>query len=92
MDGDFQDGDQIPPVRQYATVLSINPLTVTRAYQSLVDENILEKRRGLGVFVREGAIQTLIARERKRFIEQEWPKIQWQMQQLGLTISDLPNE
>jgi len=83
-------GDQaLPSVRQVATDLSVNPLTVTRAYQSLVDLGVVETRRGLGMFATEGARTALLAHERDKFLTQDWPRVLHQIEQLGLDVSDL---
>jgi GntR family transcriptional regulator len=81
--------EALPSVRQIATDLSVNPLTVTRAYQSLVDLGVVETRRGLGMFATTGAGKTLLAHERKKFLNDEWPRILHQIEQLGLDAKDL---
>lgn len=83
------EGEALPSVRQVATDLSVNPLTVTKAYQSLVDLGVVEKRRGLGMFVTEGARQTLLDHEKTQFLTEEWPRIAKRIAALGLTIEDL---
>jgi len=83
--------DALPSVRQIATDLSVNPLTVTRAYQSLVDLGVVEKRRGLGMFVTGGARESLLAHERRKFLNEDWPRLLHQIEQLGLDVRDLLN-
>jgi GntR family transcriptional regulator len=78
-------------VRQVATEYRLNPLTVLKAYQQLADEGLVEKRRGLGMFVAPGAGEALMKDERQRFLEQEWPRIRATIQRLGLPAADLLN-
>lgn len=89
LNGEIGEGEAIPSVRQTAAELSVNPLTVTKAYQSLVDAQILEKKRGLGMFVTSGAREALLGQERDRFISEDWPRIAAQIQMLGLKVDDL---
>lgn len=89
LDGSLQEGDALPSVRNLAVELQLNPITVSRAYQLLVDEDLVEKRRGVGMYVRDGARNILLERERQRFLETEWPKVVNQIQRLGLTASQL---
>lgn len=84
LEGALKDGDSLPSVRSVAADYQLNPLTVMKGYQELVDENLVEKRRGLGMFVREGACDTLMLNERDRFVQEEWPKIVQVIQRLGL--------
>ncbi len=83
------EGEALPSIRQIAMDLSVNPLTVTRAYQSLVDLQVVEKRRGLGMFVAEGARHKLLAHERQAFLNDEWPRIKARIETLGLHPKDL---
>jgi GntR family transcriptional regulator len=92
IDGVFADGDALPSVRQISTDLRINPITVSKAYQLLVDEGFVEKRRGLGMFVATGAHDHLVTHERNRFLTEQWPNIIEQMHRLGLSLDDLPSE
>jgi len=87
--GSFKEGEPVPSVRQVAGQERINPLTVSRGYQLLVDDGLLEKRRGLGMFVSEGAREAALNRERQRFLTNEWPKIRERIEALGLSIADL---
>ncbi|KEZ77169.1 GntR family transcriptional regulator [Salinisphaera hydrothermalis] len=84
LDGRLAETDALPSVRQVAADYQINPLTVSKAYQSLVEDNLVEKRRGLGMFVREGAREHLLASERDRFVNEEWPAIRARIDRLGL--------
>ena len=89
LEGVLKEGEAIPSVRQVATEYRVNPLTVLKAYQQLADEGLVEKRRGLGMFVAPGAGSALMTDERARFLEQEWPRVQATIQRLGLSITDL---
>ncbi len=89
LDGDIKEGDAMPSVRQISLELKINPLTVSRAVQELEDDGALEKRRGLGTFVREGAREQLRAKERDRFMEEDWPQIAARLNRLHIEVSDL---
>ena len=85
----LKEGDPLPSVRSVAAEYQINPLTVLKGYQSLVDEGLVEKRRGLGMFVREGARRNLMKNEREQFLKNEWPQIKQRIQRLGLDIQEL---
>jgi len=87
--GTIAEGDALPSVRQVATDLSVNPLTVTKAYEALVDLGTVEKRRGVGLFVTHGAREALRAHERDKFLSEEWPGILSRIAALGLSIDDL---
>jgi GntR family transcriptional regulator len=89
LDGALKEGDPLPSVRQVAAELRVNPLTVLKGYQELANEDLIEKRRGLGMFVRPGAHQALLRDERERFLNEEWPRISATMQRLGLQPGDL---
>ena len=86
------EGDAVPSVRQVAGDEKINPLTVSKAYQLLVDEGLLEKRRGLGMFVTSGARDKALVQERDLFLTQEWPRIRARIDSLGLSLDDLLGE
>src|ERR1700710_3063612 len=75
LDGVLKEGDPLPSVRTVAAEFSVNPLTVLKGYQQLVDENLVEKRRGRGMFVSNGCRKSLIRDERQRFLEDEWPRV-----------------
>ena len=89
LEGALKEGEALPSVRQVATEYRLNPLTVLKAYQQLADEGLVEKRRGLGMFVAPGAGAALLKDERRRFLEQDWPKIQATIQRLGLDAETL---
>jgi GntR family transcriptional regulator len=79
----------LPSVRNVATESRVNPLTVMKAYQQLADEELVEKRRGLGMFVSAGARNLLLQSERRRFLAEEWPRVQATIQRLGLKPEQL---
>ncbi|MCI0516979.1 MAG: GntR family transcriptional regulator [Woeseiaceae bacterium] len=83
------DGDALPSVRNVAAEYRLNPLTVLKGYQELVDEGLVEKKRGRGMFVTAGARRQLMKDERQRFLDEEWPKIAATISRLGLDIDDL---
>jgi len=85
----LKEGDPLPSVRSVAADFRLNPLTVLKGYQQLVDEQLVEKRRGRGMFVSTGARKALMKDERQRFLEEEWPKIYATIQRLGLTQDEL---
>ena len=89
LDGILKPGDALPSVRQVAAEYQLNPITVSRAYQELADEAIVEKRRGLGMYVTEGASEKLLSSERDRFLREEWPAVLERIQRLGLSIDRL---
>lgn len=81
--------EQLPSVRQVAAEYAVNPITVMKAYQLLADEGVLGKRRGLGMFIQEGARERLLSQERRQFLEVEWPRIHRRIQDLGLSLAEL---
>jgi GntR family transcriptional regulator len=89
LEGSLKEGEALPSVRQVATEYRLNPLTVLKAYQQLADEGLVEKRRGLGMFVAPGASAALMKDERARFLATEWPRIQSTIQRLGLSTEEL---
>ena len=89
LEGALKEGDSLPSVRNVAADFRVNPLTVLKGYQQLVDEQLVEKRRGLGMYVVEGARKLLLKGERQKFLEDEWPKIFATIQRLGLTPDEL---
>lgn len=89
IDGTLGEETALPSVRQVAVDFQVNPLTVSKAYQSLVEDGLVEKRRGVGMFVRQGARQALLAREREKFLNEDWPKLAAKISQLGLDLDDL---
>ena len=91
LDGVLKEGDPLPSVRTVAAEYRVNPLTVLKSYQELVDEELVEKRRGLGMFVVKGARKLLLKGERQKFLEEEWPRIYANIQRLGLDAEGLLN-
>ncbi len=89
IDGTLAEGEALPSVRQVAVDFQVNPLTVSKAYQSLVDDNLVEKRRGVGMFVRSGARRQLLESEREHFLNEEWPRLAEKIRQLGLSLEEL---
>jgi GntR family transcriptional regulator len=89
LEGTLKEGDPLPSVRTVAAEFRINPLTVLKSYQQLVDEQLVEKRRGLGMFVSAGAAVALHTDERRRFLEQDWPRIRATISRLGLSAEEL---
>jgi GntR family transcriptional regulator len=89
LDGGLKEGEALPSVRQVALDLQVNPLTVSKAYQELADEGLVERRRGLGMFVIEGVQKSLGSREREAFLNEEWPEIVARIRRLGLKPEDL---
>ena len=89
LDGLLGEGDALPSVRTVAAEYRINPLTVLKGYQQLADEGLVEKRRGLGMFVNAGARNALLRDERRRFLVEQWPGLHATMVRLGLTLDDL---
>lgn len=89
LDGTLAEGEPLPSVRTVASDFQLNPITVSKSYQALVDEGLVEKRRGLGMFVREGARKSLVASERAKFLNDEWPAMLSRIEQLGLSVEDL---
>jgi len=89
LDGVLKEGDPLPSVRNVAAEFRVNPLTVLKAYQHLVDENLVEMKRGLGMFVKPGAREFLLKGERQKFLKEEWPRIAETIERLGLTEKEL---
>ena len=89
LDGVLKEGDPLPSVRNVAAELRVNPLTVLKSYQQLVDEKLVESRRGLGMFINAGARGLLLQGERQKFLQEEWPRISANIQRLGLTPEEL---
>ncbi len=89
LDGVLKPGDALPSVRQVAAEYQLNPITVSRAYQELADEALVEKRRGLGMFVTEEAAKKLLISERERFLNDEWPAVAERINRLGLSTEEL---
>ena len=89
LDGVLGEGDPLPSVRQVAAEYRVNHLTVLKGYQQLVDERLVESRRGRGMFVVAGARGLLLQGERRKFLEEQWPRIHATIQRLGLTPEEL---
>ncbi|MDB5481000.1 MAG: GntR family transcriptional regulator [Caulobacteraceae bacterium] len=89
LDGLLLEGDPLPSVRTVAAENRVNPLTVLKGYQQLVDEQLVEKRRGLGLFINAGAREVLLQAERQRFLSEQWPAVHATIQRLGLTPQEL---
>lgn len=89
LDGVLNEGDPLPSVRQVAAEYRVNHLTVLKGYQQLVDEQLVEVKRGRGMYVRPGARELLLAAERERFLTEQWPRVQATIQRLGLTLDEL---
>jgi len=89
LDGTLAEGEALPSVRTVASEFHLNPITVSKSYQALVDDGLVEKRRGLGMFVCEGARKSLVTSERNKFLNDEWPAMISRIEQLGLSIEDL---
>lgn len=89
LDGMFRDGDMLPSVRAFAAQQGANPLTVAKAYQSFQDEGLVTVKRGVGMFVADGATRRLRAIEKTHFLENVWPPVAAQMQRVGVSLSDL---
>jgi GntR family transcriptional regulator len=89
LDGLLKPGDPLPSVRQVAAEYQLNPITVSRAYQELADEALVEKRRGLGMYVTEEAARKLLVSERDRFLTEEWPQVMERIARLGLKLEEL---
>jgi GntR family transcriptional regulator len=89
LDGVLKEGDPLPSVRNVAAEFRVNPLTVLKAYQQLADEELVEKKRGLGMFVKTGARDLLLSGERQKFLSEEWPRVAATIQRLGLKPQEL---
>lgn len=89
LDGVLKQGDPLPSVRQVAAEFQLNPITVSKSYQELVDNGLVEKRRGMGMYVTEGARETLLGSERERFLREEWPPLFARLKRMGLDIKTL---
>lgn len=92
LDGVLKEGDSLPSVRNVAAEYTVNPLTVLKGYQELVDEQLVETRRGRGMFVREGALALLMTAEREKFLTEQWPRVEATIRRLGLSTDELLNE
>ena len=89
LDGVLNEGDPLPSVRTVAAEYRVNPITVLKGYQQLVDEQLVETKRGRGMFINAGARELLMAAERQKFLTEQWPRIHATIQRLGLTAEEL---
>jgi len=89
LDGALNEGDPLPSVRNVASESRVNPITVMKGYQQLVDEGLVETRRGLGMFINDGARKVLLQGERERFLKEEWPRIREHIERLELSPEEL---
>jgi GntR family transcriptional regulator len=89
LDGVLKEGDPLPSVRNVAAEYRVNPITVLKGYQQLVDEQLVETKRGRGMFINAGARDLLLQSERQKFLEEEWPRVHATIQRLGLTPEEL---
>jgi GntR family transcriptional regulator len=89
LDGVLKEGDPLPSVRHVAAEYRVNPLTVLKSYQQLVDEQLVEKKRGIGMFIKPGARSLLLEGERQKFLVEQWPRVYATIQRLGLTPEQL---
>lgn len=89
LDGNIKEGQALPSVRKVATEYQLNPVTISKAYQMLQDAQYVEKQRGKGLFVKSGAAQQILQKERDRFLQTEWPKILQHISRLKLTVEEL---
>ena len=89
LDGEFSDGDLLPSVRAFAATQGANPLTVAKAYQSFQDDGLVVVKRGVGMFVADGATRRLREAERERFLDSVWPPVAAQIKRLGIRLDDL---
>jgi GntR family transcriptional regulator len=91
LDGVLKEGDPLPSVRNVAAEYRVNPLTVLKGYQELVDQGLVESKRGLGMFINVGARNLLLEGERQKFLGEEWPRVYASIQRLGLSAEELLN-
>jgi len=89
LDGVLKEGDPLPSVRNVAAEYRVNPLTVLKGYQQLVDEQLVESKRGRGMFINAGARDLLLQGERQKFLAEQWPRVHATIQRLGLTTAEL---
>jgi len=89
LDGVLKEGDPLPSVRNVAAEYRVNPITVLKGYQELVDEQLVETKRGLGMYIKPGARDLLLQGERQKFLDEEWPRVYATIQRLGLKAKEL---
>jgi GntR family transcriptional regulator len=90
LDGNIKEGEALPSVRKVAAEYQLNPVTISKAYQMLQDEQYVEKQRGKGLFVKSGATHNILEKERTSFLSTEWPQILQQISRLKLSVEELP--
>ncbi|WP_293752191.1 GntR family transcriptional regulator [uncultured Paraglaciecola sp.] len=90
LDGNIKEGEALPSVRKVAAEYQLNPVTISKAYQMLQDEHYVEKQRGKGLYVKSGAPELILEKERKSFLSSEWPLILQQISRLKLSVEELP--
>ena len=91
LDGVLKESDPLPSVRNVAAEYRVNPITVLKGYQQLVDEHLVETKRGRGMFIKPGAHDLLLEAERQKFLAEQWPRVQDTIRRLGLTADELLN-
>jgi GntR family transcriptional regulator len=89
LDGVLNEGDPLPSVRNVAAEYRLNPITVLKAYQQLVTEQLVETKRGRGMFINAGAREVLLQAEREKFLAEQWPRVHATIRRLGLTPEEL---
>lgn len=89
INGSMKEGDALPSVRTVAVDFQVNPLTASKAYQELVGEELVEKKRGLGMYIVEGARNKLLGAEQKQFLDNEWPAVLKRIQALEIDQNKL---
>src|ERR1700745_1402468 len=92
LDGVLKEGDPLPSARNVAAEYRVNPLTVLKGYQQLVDEGLVETKRGRGMFINAGARSLLLEGERQRFLAEEWPRVSATIQRVGLKPEEMPGK
>jgi GntR family transcriptional regulator len=92
LDGTYREGDYLPSVGQFASLFEVNSLTVAKALTALTLQGVTEKRRGLGLMLRVGARKEIMAKERRKFLEEEWPELRLRIQRMGIDVEDLLRE
>jgi GntR family transcriptional regulator len=92
LEGVLGDGDALPSVRSVAAEYRLNPLTVLKGYQELVDEGLVEKKRGRGMFIIDGAKKSLLSGERELFVTEQWPSVVATIRRLGLDLDELMDQ
>lgn len=89
IEGRYREGEQLPSVRAFAASHGANPLTIAKAYQSLQDDGFVVVKRGIGMFVAEGATERLRCHERDQFLQRIWPRMREHIARLGISFEEL---